>query len=82
MIPTDVPIHVEIVVCKDLMGNQLERVIWEDTEAPILIYIEGQFSAHKAGSPHLEPFGFPVQDVFKKEGKIGKLVPYALSRQT
>lgn len=71
----------EIVVCKDFMGNELERIVWEATETLVFIHTREQFSAHKTGLPHLEPVGFPVQDVFKREGGSGKLVPYALSRQ-
>lgn len=74
-------ICLEVVVCKDFIWNQLQRVVWEDTETLILIHTEDKFFAHYAGFPYLEPVGFPIQDVFKRENGSGRLVPYILSRQ-
>jgi hypothetical protein len=33
----------EIVVCKEVIGNQLERVVWKDTDALIFIHTEDLF---------------------------------------
>jgi hypothetical protein len=66
----------DVVVCKDFMGELLELVIWEDLHQIVLVHTPDQFSAHTAGNPHLEPVGFPVEDVFKRM-EAGGLVPYA-----
>jgi hypothetical protein len=70
----------DVIVCKDFMGKFLEMRIWEDLGQIVFVHNSGQFSAHMSGNPHLEPVGFPVEDVFKRDGS-GKLIPYALSRQ-
>jgi len=73
----------DIVVCKDFRGEFLEMVLWEDAGRTVFVHTKDQFSAHSAGSPHLEPVGFPIEDVFvcktgKESGKVGKgdLGPY------
>jgi hypothetical protein len=66
----------QIVVCKDFRGDLLEMVLWEDSGGLIFVHSLDQFSAHTAGNPHLEPVGFPVEDVFKKNEASGELEPY------
>lgn len=70
----------DVVVCKDVIGNFLELLVWEDLGRIVFVHTQDQFPAHTARNPHLEPVGFPVHDVFKREEGSGKLVPYALSR--
>jgi hypothetical protein len=71
----------DVIVCRDFMGDFLELVVWGNMAQTVLVHTPDQFSAHTAGSPHLEPVGFPIEDVFRKEGGTGELVTYALSRQ-
>jgi hypothetical protein len=71
----------DIVVCKDFVGKLLDRLLWEDAGRIIFIHTADQFAAHTAGRPHLEPVGFPEEDVFSRKGESGELEPYALSRQ-
>lgn len=70
----------QIVVCKDFISDELIRLVWEDSEALIFVHTEDQFKAHEDGLPHLEPVGFPIEDVFMRDDGTGDLVPYALSR--
>lgn len=41
--------------------------MWEESAALIFVHTEDQFKAHERGVPHLEPVGFPVEDVFRWE---------------
>jgi hypothetical protein len=65
----------QTVLCKEFNGCLIERLIWEDSGALILIHTDDQFRAHFAGLPHLEPVGFPVEDVFVRDIGDG-LRPY------
>ncbi len=64
------------VVCKEFNGGMIEALAWEDSGALIFIHTEAQFKAHLAGLPHLEPVGFPVEDVFIKDETSGEVRPY------
>ena len=70
----------QIVVCNDFIGDELIRVVWEDSEALVFVHTDDQFEAHIKGLPCLEPVGFPIQDVFTRQDGTDGLVPYALSR--
>jgi hypothetical protein len=65
----------QTVLCKEFNGSIIERLVWEDSGSLILIHTEDQFKAHCAGLPHLEPVGFPFQDVFVRRG-ADELRPY------
>jgi hypothetical protein len=54
----------QIVVCKDFIVNSLERIVWEDSSGLILVHSKDQYDASLTGHPHLEPVGFPIDDVF------------------
>jgi hypothetical protein len=66
----------QLIVCKDFSGELLERVVWQDSAALIFIHTADQFDAHLHSRPHLEPVGFPVQDVFMKSPESEGLLPY------
>ena len=73
----------QIVVCKEFNGSMIDALVWEDSGSLIFIHTEVQFKAHLAGLPHLEPVGFPVDDVFIRKSTTdnsGILEPYSTQR--
>ena len=54
----------QVVVYMYVIGHHLKRIVWEDSEALILVHTEDQFIAHEKGILFLEPVGFTIKDVF------------------
>jgi hypothetical protein len=73
--------HGQVAVCKDFIGDYLERKALEDSGPFIFVYTDSKFSAHEAGNQRPDPVGSPVQGVFKHGGNSGELVPNALPRR-
>jgi hypothetical protein len=74
----------QIVVCKDVIGSPLVRMVWEDSDALVFVHTEDQFKARQVGLPHLEAVGFPVEVVFRYDSAALEasepwelLLPYA-----
>jgi hypothetical protein len=65
----------QTVVCKDFIGDMICLIVWEDSGALIFVHTADQYKAHSEGLPHLDPVGFPVEDVFlwKAESESGNL---------
>ena len=65
----------QVVVYKYFIGDMNSLIVWEDSEALIFVHTADQYKAHEDGLPHLEPVGFPVQDVFmRNDGDVRR--PY------
>jgi hypothetical protein len=54
----------QIVVCKDVIGTPLVRVVWDSSERLIFVHTQDQFDRRMSGEDFLDPVGFPIEDVF------------------
>jgi hypothetical protein len=52
------------VVCKDVTGDMLVRIAWGTENGLVFIHSTEEWTKRMAGEPHLDPVGFPTQDVF------------------
>ncbi len=58
------------VVCNWFNGEAFELIILEDSSSLISVHSEDQFKVHVDGRPHIEPVGFPAEDVFIQKERI------------
>jgi hypothetical protein len=77
----------QVVVCKDFIGMPLVLHVWEDSCDLVFAHSKDQYESHLKGNPHLEPVGFPIEDVFLFDeaalslpDPFSRLTPYAESR--
>ncbi len=60
----------QVVVCRDFTGEKLARKVWEDSGRIIYVHTEDQYIAHEQDRPHLQPVGFPREDVYCPESEL------------
>jgi hypothetical protein len=60
----DTYIKGQVVVCKDVIGLPIVRVVWDSNDSLVFIHTREQFDLRMSGEAHLEPVGFPKEDVF------------------
>lgn len=60
----------QVVVCKEFNGEHIVRVVWETKDGRVFIHSQEQFDKRMAGDNHLEPVGFPVEDVFDHDERL------------
>ena len=55
----------QTIVCKYFAGTHLIRIVWEIVGSLIFVHSEGEFSKRMKDEDHLDPVGFPSEDVYE-----------------